>query len=196
MIGKRKIKIAVYGSSADDEPSKLEDVAWSMGEQIAKGGNIIITGACGGLPFKAVEGAKSLGGYSIGYTAVSDRKDHEAMMKTSVDCYDELKLIPKDYIYKDNINICRKYRNVSSVADCDGAFFISGRWGTLNEFAVSYDIGRVIGVCNVGGGKFSSCVKSLSDLFNKKSDSKIIYDSDPVELYNRLIKEINGNRRI
>lgn len=183
-----KFKIGVYGSS-ETESGDLTQYAQIIGAEIAKSQNIIITGACLGLPFSAVQSCKKNNGFSIGYSAVSNKSDHERLMGTSLDHYDELELIPENYKFKNSIEVCRKYRNVSSVANCDAAIFISGRWGTLNEFAIAYDMGKVMGVLT-GVGKFSSQVESLMKLFDKKSSSKIIFDSDPRELFLRVIKSL------
>ena len=62
------MKIAVYGSAVA-ESEELTKSAKIIGEEIFKSGSAIITGACKGLPFDAAEKAKSLGGFSIGYTS-------------------------------------------------------------------------------------------------------------------------------
>jgi predicted Rossmann-fold nucleotide-binding protein len=183
-----KFKIGVYGS-ATDESSDLTNFAQIIGKEIAESGNIIITGACRGLPFDAVVSCKKNGGYSIGYSAVCQVSDHEKLMGTALENYDKLELIPQDYKHKNSIEVCRKYRTVSSVADCDAALFISGRWGTLNEFAIAYDMGKVIGVLT-GAGKFASHAEDLIKLFNKKTTCKIFFDNDPQRLCSKLFAQI------
>ena len=70
-----KFKIGVFGSAVTESSGTLVHCAQTIGEKIAHDKNIIITGACEGLPMEAVKKAKSLGGYSTGYTAVTkDRK--------------------------------------------------------------------------------------------------------------------------
>ena len=139
------MKIGVYGSAVT-ESEQLTQSAQIIGEEIFKAGHSIITGACKGLPFDAVQKIKSLGGISIGYTAATKASEHEELLGTLLSYYDELVLIPTDYKHQKNRSVCLKYRNVSSVADCDATIFISGRWGTLNEFAIAFDMGKVIGV--------------------------------------------------
>ena len=182
-----KFKIGVFGSAVTESSGTLAHCAQVIGEKIAQGKNIIITGACEGLPMEAVKRAKSFDGFSIGYTAVTKKSDHEKLMGTSLSFYDELELIPDNYKHKNDINICRKYRNVSSVSGCDICIFISGRWGTLNEFAIAHDMGKIIGVLT-GQGKFSSQVKSLLDFFGKSTSAKIIFNDNPEELYNSVIE--------
>ena len=182
-----KFKIGVFGSAVTESSGTLVHCAQVIGECIARDKNTLITGACEGLPMEAVKKAKSLGGYSIGYTAVTKKEEHEKLMGTAPSFYDELELIPEDYKHKKDINICRKYRNVSSVSDCDICIFISGRWGTLNEFSIAHDMGKIIGVLT-GQGKFSSQVKSLLDFFGKSTTAQISFNDDPAELYKSVIE--------
>ena len=182
-----KLKVGVFGSSVVENNDSLVEIAEEIGSYIAREGHIIITGACDGLPYKAVKAAKSLNGYSIGYSPVSHKSKHEELVGTSLDYYDELVVVPENYEYKDDIYVCRKYRNVSSVANCDVAIFISGRWGTLNEFAISCDTGKVIGVIN-GAGKFSSCVEDLLAFFQKSIHAQIVYNNNPRALCSEVFK--------
>ena len=193
-----KFKIGVFGSAVTESSGTLAHCAQVIGEKIAQDKNIIITGACEGLPMEAVKKAKSLGGFSIGYTAVTKKSDHEKLMGTSLSFYDALELIPENYKHKNDINICRKYRNVSSVSDCDICIFISGRWGTLNEFAIAHDMGKIIGVLT-GQGKFSSQVKVLLDFFGKSTNAQIVFNDNPTKLYELVIEkaqQTNGIRII
>ncbi|MCU0540627.1 MAG: hypothetical protein MUE44_00390 [Oscillatoriaceae cyanobacterium Prado104] len=181
-------KIGVFGSAVSSEDS-IESKAIKIGEQIAKTGNGIITGACTGLPLHAVRGAKSLGGYSIGFSATYSQDKHEEVMGTSLELYDEMFWIPADYKHKDNLAVCRKYRNVSSVAECDAAVFISGRWGTLNELSNAYDMGKLIGILSDTGG-VTDRVKLLLESFQKETLSKVIFDPDPVRLIDNISQSI------
>ena len=110
-------------------------------------------------------------------------------MKTALTDYDDIVYIPEDYEYRDNVLICRKYRNVASLARCDAAIFISGRWGTLNEFSIAFDIGKILGLYT-GEGKFSKVANSLVDLFQKQSKSIILCNDDPIESVNQIGSKI------
>jgi predicted Rossmann-fold nucleotide-binding protein len=180
-----RYKIAVYGSAVA-ESLELTNLAQIIGEEIFKSGSIIVSGACKGLPFDAVKKVKELGGYSIGYSAVTKKSNHEKLMKTPVSYYDDLVLIPGHYKHKENLAACLKYRNVASVIDCDAAIFISGRWGTLNEFAIAYDTGKIIGIISEVG-KFASQVRHLIDFFNKDTKGKVIFDNNPRCLFQNII---------
>ena len=185
------IKIGVFGSAVD-ETNEAHQKAFELGRQIAIKNAAIITGACQGLPFYAVQGSKTNQGYSIGFSAVYNLDDHEEKMNTPIEMYDELILIPSSYEFKNKINVCYKYRNVNSVAESDIAIFISGRWGTLNEFSNAFDMGKIIGVLE-GTGGISTHIKLLMESFKKKSDSKVFFDNNPEILVNKVLDALNGN---
>ena len=62
----------------------------------------------------------------------------------------------------------KKYRNVSSTANCDAGIIISGRWGTMNEFTNLYDMGKVIGILTETSGVADE-IKNLSKKINKET---------------------------
>lgn len=184
-------KIGVFGSAVD-ETNDTHQKAFELGRQIALNNASIITGACQGLPFYAVRGAKANSGYSIGFSAVCKLEDHKEKMSTPSEMYDELRLIPLSYEFKNDIDVCYKYRNVNSVAESDIAIFISGRWGTLNEFSNAFDMGKIIGVLE-GTGGISTHIKILMEAFKKKSKSKVFFDSNPETLVNKVLEALNGS---
>ncbi|WP_449418918.1 SLOG cluster 4 domain-containing protein [Phormidium nigroviride] len=181
-------KIGVFGSAIDTEDS-VNQKARKVGEQIARTGNCIITGACTGIPLQAVLGAKSLGGYSMGFSATYSPDNHLAVMETPLELYDEIVWIPQDYKHKDNAAVCRKYRNVSSVAESDAAIFISGRWGTLNELSNAYDMGKLIGILSDTGG-MTEYISILMEALKKKTSSQVIFDNDPENLVNQICQKM------
>ncbi len=64
----------MIGSSQEDAEGR--DKAFSIGREIAKSGYNLITGACTGLPFAAVEGAREEGGCTIGISPALDEREH------------------------------------------------------------------------------------------------------------------------
>ncbi len=188
------MKIGVFGASINTEED-ITNKARKIGEEIGKTGNTIITGACKGIPLAAVEGAKAMGGYSIGFSGAYSREQHIAIMGTALELYDNLVLIPQEYKYKEMRTYCLKYRNVSSVAECDVAIIIGGRWGTINEFSIAYDMGKIIGILSHTGGA-TECIKLLIDYFQKKTDSQVIFDSNPVSLVNQVCQAIANYQTI
>jgi uncharacterized protein (TIGR00725 family) len=79
-----------------------------------------------------------------------------------------------------------KGRNVVLVRSCDVVIFISGSIGSLNEFTIAYDEGKVIG-CLTGTGGVADEVERLAKTFSKKTKSRILYDDDPVKLIEKCL---------
>lgn len=179
------MKIAVYGANAKDVSPEIADKARQIGREIAKRGHTIITGACAGLPHKAVLGAREHGGEAIGFSPATDMKSHEESGNPT-EGFSRLVFIPKDFGFKDNIRICRKYRNVSSVANSDAAIIINGRTGTLNEFTIAYDSGKRIGILKGSGGIADNIIPQLLKPLKKDTGAVVIFDSEPASLVERL----------
>ena len=61
-----RMTVGVMGSAGGTIPSEVIERCYKLGQEIAKRGCIMVTGACPGLPHEAVRGAKSEGGTVIG----------------------------------------------------------------------------------------------------------------------------------
>ncbi len=181
------MKISVYGSAAGDITDEVLEKAKLIGKEIAKLGHNLVTGACPGIPYEAVLGAKEFNGKVVGFSPAVNLESHKAL-DYPVDGFTELIFLPEDFKYKDNKGIATKHRNVESVAYCDACVIIGGRAGTLNEFTIAYDAGKIIGVLENSGG-VTKFLKELVNDFNKQSDAKIIYDEDPFELVKKIVEE-------
>lgn len=182
------MKIGVYGSAINSIDEEIRRKASKIGEEIASRGYTLITGACPGLPYEAVLGAHRLGGECIGFSPATDIKTHIRDYNFPIKGFTEIIFIPEDFPYKDNPDICKKYRNIFSVAEIDAAIFIGGRIGSMNEFTLAYDFGKNIGILEGTGGITERAIKILLEDAAKESSSEIIYDSDPTNLVSKLIK--------
>ena len=182
-------KIGVFGSATGNMDPETLNKSRKIGALIAKNNHIIITGGCPGIPHEAAKSAYKEGGKTIAYSPATDIEQHKKY-NYSANCTTEYIFIPKDYKHAKNIDICKKYRNVSSVSACDAAIIISGRIGTLNEFTIAYDLGKTIGILKNTGGITGHIQKLIKDL-NKKTDAKIIYSEEPKELITNILKVLS-----
>lgn len=182
-------KVGVFGSSAGDI-EKILSKAEELGEELAKHDIILITGASTGLPYKVAETASKLGTKVWGYSTATDlelQKTHHPDVDPKV--FDKLIFIPKDYEFASTKEVCMKYRNVTSTANCDAGIIISGRWGTLNEFTNLFDMGKVVGVLT-GTGGVADELEILSKKISKPSKAKVIFDSDPIKLVSLVLEQL------
>lgn len=149
-----------------------------LGEAVARRGYVLITGACPGLPHEAVLGAKSVGGFVVGISPALNLPEHITKYHSPTRGYDVI-------VYTGSGLMGREIENIRS---CDVVIFAGGRSGTLGEFAIAYDEGKVIGVLTSTGG-ITDHLDSIIKIMNKKTDAIICYHSDPEELLGLLDRE-------
>ncbi len=174
-----RLKIGVMGSALD-EPKAAES-AREIGQAIAESGCILITGGSAGVPYEAVKSAKKHGGMTVGVSPAMNAGEHTSVYKLPTEDFDILIFTGFE----------RKGRNVISIRSCDGVIFISGGTGTLNEFTIAYDEGKVCGIL-VGTGGISDGIKDFEEryLSGRKKSGKVIYDSDTKRLVESVISEL------
>ncbi len=180
------MRIGVFGANIEDVPEDVKEKARQIGREIAKRNHAVVTGACWGLPYLAVMAASELGGETIGFSPATDMKSHRKVFRYPTSGFSRLIFIPKEYEHGDKEKICYKYRNVSSVASIDAAVIINGRSGTLNEFLVAFDAGKVIGILEGSGGVADGLIGSVLDVAKKDTGSEVIFDFDPASLIERI----------
>ena len=171
-----RITVGVMGSAGGNLGKEVVDKAYEMGRVIALRGCVLITGACPGLPHEAVKGAKSAGGIVVGISPALNFEEHAMKYRSPYAGYDAL-------VYTGSGLMGREIENIRS---CDLVVFMGGRSGTLGEFAIAYDEGKVIGVLQ-GTGGISDRMEVIVGLVQKETGSQIVYSRDPRELLEMLI---------
>ena len=164
-----KTRIGVMGS-AEDLPG-LGQVAAALGKAVAARGAILLTGATTGLIYQTGKAARDSGAMHIGISPAHDAREHVEHYQLPLDACDAI-------IYT---GFGLKGRNVVLVRSCDIVLILAGSIGSLNEFTIAYDEGKIIG-CLVGSGGAADEVERLVKTFQKKTKSQIFYDEDPASL--------------
>jgi hypothetical protein len=62
---------------------------------------------------------------------------------------------------------------------------LGGRSGTLGEFAIAYDEGKLIGVLQ-GTGGITDEIDRVIATFQKETGARLVYSRDPVDLVTQL----------
>ena len=75
----------------------------------------------------------------------------------------------------------------------DAVITICGRIGTLNEFTIAFEDNKPIGVLE-GTGGFADEIKHIIEL-GHRGKGKIVYDSDPKRLIEKLIELIDKDKK-
>jgi len=171
-----KLKIGVMGSATGKLPQKHRRLAFALGRAIAKEGCITITGACPGLPFESARGASSSGGLVVGISPGLSEWEHVNKYHSPLEYHDVLIFTGSGLMGREVVNI----------RSSDIVIIIGGRSGTLGEFSIAYDEGKLIGVLQ-GTGGITSELKNIVNIVRKRTGAKVIYDVDPENLVRELI---------
>ncbi len=172
-----KIKIGVMGS-AEDRPDTV-DKGKELGRAIAARNGILLTGATTGLIHVVGKAAVDAGATHIGISPAHDTDEHVERYALPTDACDAI-------IYT---GFGLKGRNVVLVRSCDIVIFIAGSIGSLNEFTIAYDEGKVIG-CLTGTGGVADEIERLTQVFSKRTKSQLFYDDDPVRLIEKCLRVV------
>lgn len=170
-----KPKIGVMGSAndtlSDADKSRLESIADELGRVIAESDCVLITGATTGLPDMVSRSARKRGGLTIGVSPAANHREHTERYRLPIDGAEVI-------IYT---GFGLKGRNVINIRASDVVIIFGGGMGTLNEFTIAYDEGKVIGVLE-GSGGVANHIREIVDYARKNTSSKLIYHASPAEL--------------
>jgi uncharacterized protein (TIGR00725 family) len=166
-----RIQIGVMGSAGGVLTSAELALAARLGRRIAERDCLIVTGACPGLPHAAVLGAHEAGGSSLGVSPARSREEHVSVFESPLEPYSAI-------VFTGSGLMGRETHNIHS---SDFVLFAGGRSGTLGEFAIAYDEGKLIGILRNSGG-ISNDYAGIARLVRKETGALIVEDDDPERL--------------
>jgi uncharacterized protein (TIGR00725 family) len=169
--------IGVMGSAGGAISEAVRRRVFDLGVAVAKSGCVLITGACPGLPYDAARGARSVGGLSIGISPALSRSEHVLRYESPVDAYDVI-------IYTGSGLMGREVDNIHS---SDIVIIAGGRSGTLGEFSIAYDEGKLIGILANSDG-IADDLKTIVPMIHKKTGARLVYEADPIVLVTTCIE--------
>jgi uncharacterized protein (TIGR00725 family) len=173
-----KIQIGVMGSAGGIITKPELELARRLGRRIAERDATIVTGACPGMPHAAVLGAHEVGGISLGVSPALSREEHVKVYDSPLQPYTTM-------VFTGSGLMGRETHNIHS---SDFVIFAGGRSGTLGEFAIAYDEGKLIGILTNSGG-ISNEFTRIAALVQKQTGSIILTDDDPEKLVERCLEE-------
>jgi uncharacterized protein (TIGR00725 family) len=165
------VQIGVMGSAGGFISSGELELARRLGRRIAERNCTIVTGACPGLPHAAVLGAAEAGGISLGVSPALSREEHIDVYNSPLQPYTTM-------VFTGSGLMGRETHNIHS---SDFVLFLGGRSGTLGEFCIAYDEGKLIGILTNSGG-ISNEFQRIASLVQKDTGSTIIAGDDPEAL--------------
>jgi uncharacterized protein (TIGR00725 family) len=170
-----QMTVGVMGSAGGNLTDGVRQRVRHLGAAIAKRGYVLITGACPGLPHDAVMGAKENHGFVVGVSPALNLEEHVLKYYSPTRGYDAI-------IYTGSGLMGREIENIRS---CDVVIFAGGRSGTLGEFAIAYDEGKVIGILEDTGG-ITEHLEQIISMVEKQTGAIVCYDADPEHLLDQL----------
>jgi len=172
-----RIKVGVMGSAASesarlDTGNTLVTKAEGLARAIAARDVILLTGATTGIVYVVGKTAHDAGSFHLGISPGSNEREHVDTYKLPLDACDGL-------IYT---GFGLKGRNVVLVRSCEVVLFVAGAMGSLNEFTIAHDEGKVIG-CLTGTGGVADETEYLLQKFGKRgTTARIFHNDDPEKL--------------
>lgn len=179
-----KYKICVSGA-AETEHCAADALykAKEIGKEIARHDSILVNGATTGFPYWSAIGAKEAGGFVIGVSPASSEKEHIEGYRLPIDYTDMI--IYTGFGYAG--------RNLLLTRSADAVIVGCGRIGTLNEFTIDFEDQKPIGILKNSGGT-TDLIEEIVKKSNRAGEVKIIYESDPKTLVEKLIEIIKEEK--
>jgi uncharacterized protein (TIGR00725 family) len=178
-----KPKVGVMGAADDalsaTERSRLAALAEKLGAALAKRNCAIFTGATTGLPHLVTQAARKHGALTVGVSPATNREEHLKRYGMPEDGAELL-------IYT---GFGLKGRNVVTVRSSDVVLIFGGATGTLNEFTIAYDEGKVIGVLE-GSGGIADHIEEVLAFCNKTTRATVIFDKAPERLIDKCLRTL------
>lgn len=184
-----KYKICVSGAAETaflgDIGEKAFAAAEALGAEIVKHDAAMLDGATTGFPFWTAKSAKKSGGIVIGLSPASTEKEHINYFKLPTEYHDLIIYTGFNY----------SGRNLLLVRSADAVVFGCGRMGTLNEFTITFEDHKPIGILQ-GDWETDELIKELIAKTHraKEMEGKIVWDSDPKALLDKLIEVIKKDK--
>ena len=174
--------VGVMGASENDalsesEKARLAHLAELLGAALAQCGCILVTGATTGLPDMVAKAFRRCGGFALGISPAQDRMEHRERYGLPDDGADVIVYTGFGY----------KGRNVINVRSADLVIIFGGATGTLNEFTIAYDEGKIVGVLEESGG-VADHVREIIQFCKKPTRGTVVFDKDPEKLVERCLE--------
>ena len=179
-----KIKIGVMGSAAEPDSSEIAEAARALAREIAARQLILLTGATTGVIHLIGKTARDGGAFHIGISPGENQQEHVERFQLPTDACDAI-------IYT---GFGLKGRNVVLVRSCDIVIFVAGSIGSLNEFTIAYDEGKIIGVLESSGG-IAAHLHEVIDYCQKPTTGAVCFDNNPQALVTRCLSALAGATR-
>jgi hypothetical protein len=122
---------------------------------------------------------RNSGGFALGISPAQDRREHSERYGLPDHGADVIVYTGFGY----------KGRNVINVRSADVVIIFGGATGTLNEFTIAYDEGKIIGVLE-GSGGVADHIGEIIQFCKKTTGSVVVFDNDPERLVEACLQKL------
>jgi len=181
------VKVGVMGSAGDapnvSNKEALAEKANALAVALAERPTLLLTGATTGIVYVVGKAAHEAGIFHLGISPANDSGEHVDRYKLPLDACNLI-------VYT---GFGLKGRNVVLVRTCDIVLFIAGAMGSLNEFTIAHDEGKIIG-CLTGTGGVADEVDYLLKTFSKTANARVFQNDDPGKLLDTCLNELRNRQ--
>jgi uncharacterized protein (TIGR00725 family) len=175
------------GSATDAAEASAKEAlsakAGALAQAIAARKLQLLTGATTGIVYLVGKIAHDAGAFHVGISPAGDAREHSEKYKLPVDACDLI-------VYT---GFGLKGRNVVLVRSCEIVLFVAGAMGSLNEFTIAHDEGKIIG-CLRGTGGVADEADQLLRKFAKDTGARVFQNADPDKLLDECLAELERRR--
>lgn len=178
-----RYQVCVSGAASGVTVETSHQLAFTLGEEIARAGKTLLTGATVGLPHYAAMGfvsVKERKGVSVGFSPASSFREHVATYRLPTKEFDYINFTGMQYVGRD----------VHLVRSCDAIVTIGGRMGSLHELSTALESRKVCGVL-VGSGGLADYTKTLLQNIEAPGSKDVIFETDPKKLVSAVVKALD-----
>ena len=178
-----RYQICVSGAASGESVELSKKLAFRLGQEIARQGKTLTTGATVGLPHYAAMGAVSVKrrrGLSVGFSPAASFRQHVNTYKLPVAPFDYINFTGMDYVGRD----------AHLVLSSDAVITVGGRMGSLHELATALESGKVCGVL-LGSGGLADQVPELLKKVWAPGMKDVIYDDNPERLVQKICQKLD-----
>lgn len=181
------IAVGVMGSATDAAEASAKEAlsakAGALAQAIAARKLQLLTGATTGIVYLVGKIAHDAGAFHVGISPAGDPREHAEKYKLPLDACDLI-------VYT---GFGLKGRNVVLVRSCEIVLFVAGAMGSLNEFTIAHDEGKIIG-CLTGTGGVADEADQLLRKFAKDTGARVFQNADPEKLLDECLAELENRK--
>jgi len=178
-----RLVFGVMGSAAPEStiPVELRGRLEKLGAAIARRGDVVLTGACPGMPQVTARAAKLQGGFTVGISPARWLRDHGGRCRSPTEAMDVIKMTGAGggmgFIARERDNI----------AYSDILVFAGGRSGTLGELLFAMQERKVIALLEDSTGVSEKARRQILPHIGR-GKALFVSDRDPDRLIAKAVK--------